>query len=185
MPPPLCTNILQILFSEKFSRNLQGHFIFVLYIKMTSDWLVLGCISYSVNSLILNFSSSQYKWIIINVIKVFKLKNIALIMRKLPLNGFPGGSAGKESTCQSRRCSQSLGQKDPLEEEMVTYSSILAWKIPWTEESGRLQSLESQRIRNDWAHKHVPLNLLFMTLSFLLWYRHKLLDFLMIDTLIF
>ena len=70
-------------------------------------------------------------------------------MRKLPLNGFPGGSAGKESTCQCRRCSQSLGQKDPLEEEMVTYSSILAWKIPWTEESGRLQSLESQRIRND------------------------------------
>ena len=37
----------------------------------------------------------------------------------------------------------SLGQEDPLEEEMATHSSILAWEIPWTEESGRLQSLGS------------------------------------------
>ena len=41
---------------------------------------------------------------------------------------------------------QSLGQDDPLEEEMATHSSILAWRIPWTEEPGRLQSLGSQRI---------------------------------------
>ena len=38
----------------------------------------------------------------------------------------------------------SLGQEDPLEKEMATHSSILAWKIPWTEEPGGLQSLESQ-----------------------------------------
>ena len=44
---------------------------------------------------------------------------------------------------------QSLGQKDPLEEEMVTHSSILAWEIPWTEEPGRLQSLGFQRVRHD------------------------------------
>ena len=44
---------------------------------------------------------------------------------------------------------QSLGQKDPLEEEMVTHSSILAWEIPWTEEPGRLQSLGFQRVRYD------------------------------------
>ena len=44
---------------------------------------------------------------------------------------------------------QSLGQKDPLEEEMVTHSSILAWKIPWTEEPGRLLSTGSQRVRCD------------------------------------
>ena len=42
-----------------------------------------------------------------------------------------------------------LGQEDPLEEEMVTHSSILAWKIPWTEEPGRLQSVGSQRVRHD------------------------------------
>ena len=46
---------------------------------------------------------------------------------------------------------QSLGQEDPLEEEMATPSSTLAWKIPWTEEPGRLQSMGSQRVGHDWA----------------------------------
>ena len=45
----------------------------------------------------------------------------------------------------------SLGQEDQLEEEMTTLSSILAWRIPWTEEPGGLQSIESQRVRQDWA----------------------------------
>ena len=40
---------------------------------------------------------------------------------------------------------QSLGQEDPLEKEMTTHSSILVWKIPWTEETGGLQSVESQK----------------------------------------
>ena len=44
---------------------------------------------------------------------------------------------------------QSLGQEDPLEEEMATHSSILARKIPWTEEPGRLWSIESQRVGYD------------------------------------
>ena len=44
---------------------------------------------------------------------------------------------------------QSLGWEDPLEEEMATYSSILAWKIPQTEEPGGLQSVGSQRVRHD------------------------------------
>ena len=42
---------------------------------------------------------------------------------------------------------QSLDGEDPLEEGMVTHSSILAWRIPWTEEPGRLQSMGSQRVR--------------------------------------
>ena len=42
-----------------------------------------------------------------------------------------------------------LGQEDPLEKEMATHSSILAWKIPWTEEPGRLQSTGSQRVGHD------------------------------------
>ena len=46
---------------------------------------------------------------------------------------------------------QSLGQEDTLEKEMATHSSTLAWKVPWTEEPGRLQSMVSQRIRDDWA----------------------------------
>ena len=44
---------------------------------------------------------------------------------------------------------QSLGQKDPLEKEMATHPSILAWKIPWTEESSQLQFMGSQRIRHN------------------------------------
>ena len=49
---------------------------------------------------------------------------------------------------------QSLGWKDPLEEGMATYSGIFAWRIPWTEEPGRLQSMGSQRIRHDWMTEH-------------------------------
>ena len=43
----------------------------------------------------------------------------------------------------------SLGQEDPLEKEMATHSSILAWEIPWAEEPGRLQSMGSQRVGHD------------------------------------
>ena len=44
---------------------------------------------------------------------------------------------------------QPQGQEDPLEEGMATHSSIVAWRIPWTEEPGRLQSIGSQRVRHD------------------------------------
>ena len=50
----------------------------------------------------------------------------------------------------------SLGQEDPLEKEMANHSSILAWKIPWTEEPGGQQSVGSQRVRHDWATKLSP-----------------------------
>ena len=46
---------------------------------------------------------------------------------------------------------RSLGRKDPLEKEMATHSSTLAWRIPWTEEPGRLQSTGSQRVGHDWV----------------------------------
>ena len=51
---------------------------------------------------------------------------------------------------------QSLGQEDPLEKEMATHSSILAWEISWTEEPGRLQSMGSQRVGYDLVTKHTP-----------------------------
>ena len=54
---------------------------------------------------------------------------------------FPGGS--DLSTVQETRV-RSLGQEDPLEKEIAACSSILAWKIPWTEESGKLHSMGSQ-----------------------------------------
>ena len=68
--------------------------------------------------------------------------------------GFPDGSADKESACSAgdaREEGSVPGRENPLEEEMVTHSHILAWEMPWTEEPGGLQSTESQRIRHDWV----------------------------------
>ena len=66
--------------------------------------------------------------------------------------GFPVGASGKEPTCQCRRHEtqlRSLGWEDPLEEGMAIRSSILAWKIPWTEEPDLLQSMGSHRVGHD------------------------------------
>ena len=54
--------------------------------------------------------------------------------------GSPGGSAIKNSPAMQETRVQSQGHEDPLEKEMATYSSILAWKIPWTEQPRRLQA---------------------------------------------
>ena len=61
---------------------------------------------------------------------------------------FPGGSVGK-SVCNTGDRVRSLGKEDALEKEMATHSSTLAWRIPWMEEPGRLQSMVSQRIWHD------------------------------------
>ena len=59
---------------------------------------------------------------------------------------FPGGSDGKASAYNAGETQlRSLGREDPLEKEMATHSSTLAWEIPQTEEHGRLQSMGSQR----------------------------------------
>ena len=66
------------------------------------------------------------------------------------MQGFPHGSDGKVSACNAGDGVQFLGREDPLEKEMTIHSSILAWKIPWTEEPNRLQSMGSQRVRHDY-----------------------------------
>ena len=58
----------------------------------------------------------------------------------------PWWLSGKESACNAEDQGSILGWEDPLEKEMATDSSILAWRIPWTEEPGGLQSVGSQRI---------------------------------------
>ena len=66
-----------------------------------------------------------------------------------PYEGFPGGSAVKSSPAvQEPQETQvrSLGQEDPLEEGRATHSSILTWRIPWTEEPGELQSMGWLRV---------------------------------------
>ena len=107
--------------------------------------------------------------------------------------GFPSGSDSKEFVCNAgdpgsipgysclihryvfyilnpaanagdTKNAHSLGQEGPLEKEMATHSSILAWKIPWTEEPGGLQSMGSQRVTTE-HHKPQSLQL---TLSYIL-----------------
>ena len=60
------------------------------------------------------------------------------------IRGFPSGSAVKNSPAVQETLAPSLGLEDPLEEAMATHSSILAWRILWREEAGRLQSMGSQ-----------------------------------------
>ena len=62
---------------------------------------------------------------------------------------FPGSSAGKESPGNVGDWVQSLGWEDPLEKEMAPHSTILAWRIPWTEKPGGLQSMGLQRVGHD------------------------------------
>ena len=69
---------------------------------------------------------------------------------------FKLGYSGKEPACQPKRLKRCRfhpqGQEDPLEEGMATHYSILAWRIPWTEEPGGLQSKELQRIGHNWSN---------------------------------
>ena len=65
--------------------------------------------------------------------------------------GFPAGSETKKSACNAGDRVQSLGQEDPLEKEVATHSSVLAWRIPWTENSGGLLTMGSQRVGLVWG----------------------------------
>ena len=71
--------------------------------------------------------------------------------------GLPRRLGGRDAACNAGHAGDlgSIpGQEVPVEEEMATYSSTLAWSIPWTEEPGELQSVGSQRVRPDLATEH-------------------------------
>ena len=70
------------------------------------------------------------------------------------LQGFPVAQIVQNPLAMRETWVQSLGWEDPLEKEMTALSSILAWRIPWTEEPGRLQSMGLQRVGRDWVTKH-------------------------------
>ena len=80
----------------------------------------------------------------------------------IPFQGFLNSSVSKESTCNTEDPEiqeiwvRSLGQEDLLQKEIATQSSILAWKIPRTEEPGELQSKGLQRVGHDLAHTSIP-----------------------------
>ena len=63
--------------------------------------------------------------------------------------GFPGSSAGKELACNAGDPGSIPGWEDPLEKGTATHSNILAWRIPWTEQPGRPQSMGSQTVGQD------------------------------------
>ena len=83
----------------------------------------------------------------------------------IPLGGFPGGSvvknpfAGQET--QETQV-QSLGWEDPPEEKMATQSTVLAWRIPWTEEPGGLQSMGLQRAGRDLGTKQQQYSIVYI-----------------------
>ena len=77
----------------------------------------------------------------------------AQIIGKFPFLLYSGevGSNCKESACNAGDVGLIPGWENPLEKAMATHSSILAWRIPWTEKWGGLQSMGSQRVRQDWG----------------------------------
>ena len=86
------------------------------------------------------------------------LKNLAATFQVNVLNllpafwfGITSAASGKEPTCQYRRPKSCGFGKIPLQEGMATHSSILAWRIPWTEKPGRLHTMWCQRVGHDWS----------------------------------
>ena len=84
--------------------------------------------------------------------------------------GFPGGSAVKNLPAMPKTRVQSLGQEDLLEKEMATYSSVLVWEIPWTEEPGRLQFMVLQKSQTQLSNQTTNV-LSYSVLSDSLWPR--------------
>ena len=82
-------------------------------------------------------------------LKTNKQTNVELKAYVKLKNSIPGGSEDKESACNAGDWGLILGSEYPLEKGMATQSNILVWRIPWTEEPGRLQSMGSQRVRHD------------------------------------
>ena len=68
--------------------------------------------------------------------------------------GYPGGPVVEHPPAMQEMRVQSLGQEDPLEKKMATHPRTLAWKIPWIEEPGGLQSMRSERVGNDFLTQH-------------------------------
>ena len=79
------------------------------------------------------------------------LCSLPLVTQSCQHGGFSGGSLVTNLPIKQETYVQSQGQEGPLEKEMATHSSILAWEIPWTDESGGLQSKRSQRVRDNVA----------------------------------
>ena len=137
---------------------LQPHFIvclFVCFFNLTHEKTVKN------QSLLAQWITDQNK-VMVEKIEETKAKHRARYFKYFKTytlvkmgRGFPSGSLQVKNPPAMQELQvtwvQSLDQEDPLEEGMVTHSSILAWRIPWTEEPGGLQSMGLQRVRHDWS----------------------------------
>ena len=90
-------------------------------------------------------SSAEQRWQYLFLVVTVSIKEVVPIKW-----GLSGGSGVKNLPTEQEMQIWSLGQEDLLEKEMATHSSILAWRITWTEEPGGLQSMGSQRVGHDW-----------------------------------
>ena len=85
-------------------------------------------------------------------VRLFMERIYTYLVTNIFYHGFPQWLSYKKSTFNEKSQEtgvQSLGWEDPLEKEMATHFSVLAWRIPWTEEPGGLQSMRSQRVGHD------------------------------------
>ena len=92
-----------------------------------------------------HLSKEKQKSVFIIQLKLFQNENFLFAVSNVSTD-FPGGSDSKAPFCNAGDLGSSLGWEDPLEKEMAIRSSTIAWKIPWTEEPCRLQSMGSQRV---------------------------------------
>ena len=108
-------------------------------------WKFLLSLTWSVWVSFKRFSSyivPQTRWIISEILR---------LIQHFCYLGFPGSSDSKESAWNEGDLGSTPDGENPLEEGMLTDSNILVWRIPWTEEPRRLESVELQRVRHDWV----------------------------------
>ena len=112
----------------------------------------MKCINISM-SYVTFYSLFQFLSFVSVITKIWVIEILCLILRIFYIlfwTSLVAQMVKRLSTMRETRV-QSLGWEESLEKEMAIHSSTIAWKIPWTEEPGRLQSMGSQRVRHDWA----------------------------------
>ena len=119
--------------------ELGQHVLNILKQKRTFYWTRMGFLS-----ILRNMKGGKKqgcdKWNILDINAALHLLGASLMAQRI-----------KSLPAMQETQVRSLGWEDPLEKEMATHSSILVWRIPWTEEPGGIQSTGLQRVRHDWA----------------------------------
>jgi len=133
-----------------------SQFMFV-FIDIFFSWLIIANIFLLLDRSL--FLISCWSFYVCTLLSFFK--DLGLVLAESWVTcGLPRWLSGKESACQCRRCRRhgfnSWVRKIPREEETATHPSILACKIPWTEEPDRIQSIGSQTVGHNWVTEHQP-----------------------------